>query len=358
MKTITRRTVAVTGLHNADSGVAVLRALCATAVVGEWRVGLAANALDEGVYATDVLDEAFVLGPVSDGALFVQRLRELALRVNVSVLLATSAADVAAIVPRERQLREVGVSTFLPTPSQLALLDPVLTDRVASDAHIDVPKTVVLSSARQITRLHEELAYPVVLRTADVTAEARTLDELCIAFQRVAASGLPAVAQERASGAMVHVVGLGDGQGRLVGAVAAKVLRWEGPHSWGMTTIACPPAISAASAWAATTHWRGAFELRIELARGRALLRDVRAHLPAWIHLATSAGVNLPRAAVRLALRLPPECSSEYAVGVSLVRGSADRVVSARQISDASALGDVVRKRQPIVLERDFRRAR
>lgn len=346
MKRTLRATIAVTGLgaDHGTTGVAVLRALAEDAPRDERRIGLACGPLDEGIYAAEV-DDAFVLpAPIETNA-FMKRLRELDARVDLDVLLPTLSRDIAALAPRQLELRAMGIATLLPTPSQLELLDPVALGRLAEQSRIDVPKTVIVESARQLGRLHEQLSYPIVLRAHDVSVEAFSHDELCIAYQRVATAGLPAIARERARGEEVHVVGLGDGEGRLVGAVAAKYLQNAGPHSWVMTTLSAPAAIAAATRWASATRWRGPFELSMELVRGRALLCRARAHFPAWIHMATSAGVNLPRAAAQLALGREPACAVDYPVGMVLVRGATDRVVSAREVNEASALGEVVRHR-------------
>ena len=135
-------------------------------------------------------------------------------------------------------------------------------------------------------------------------------------------------------GEELNVVGVGDGAGGLWGAVAMKkLLLTDKGKGWAGITIADPALLAVAERFVKATGWRGPFEVEvIRDAEGRYQLLEINPRFPAWVHLATAAGVNLPRAVVDLALGGSPKPQRDYEVGTMFVRISLDQIASIKDL--------------------------
>ena len=131
------------------------------------------------------------------------------------------------------------------------------------------------------------------------------------------AGGIPVVVQTQILGEEFNVVALGDGEGGLVGAVGMKKLMLtDKGKGWAGITVRDPALLAVAQQFMSATHWRGPCE--IELMRdkyGQYHLIEINPRFPAWVYLSAGAGMNLPYAAVELALGRKPSIASEYTVG-------------------------------------------
>jgi carbamoyl-phosphate synthase large subunit len=115
---------------------------------------------------------------------------------------------------------------------------------------------------------------------------------------------MPLLAQRFVQGDEYDVIALGDGEGGVHGAVAMrKTIVTKLGKAWGAVTVHDDELIETASRVVAALGWRGGCE--VEMLRrsrdGKLFLIEVNPRFPAWVYLATAAGVNLPLALVRLA---------------------------------------------------------
>lgn len=162
------RTVAVTGLNATDNpapGVGVIRSLLA-GDLGETRVvGLAYDALDPGVYARDLVRDVFLLPyPSSSLEAYAARLAYVHETVGVDVVIPTLDSELSAFIALEPRLRTTGIATFLPTREQLDLRSKANLPKLGKEADIRVPRTVVVTSASELERVHEQIPYPYLVK--------------------------------------------------------------------------------------------------------------------------------------------------------------------------------------------------
>jgi carbamoyl-phosphate synthase large subunit len=205
-----------------------------------------------------------------------------------------------------------------------------------------------VSDETELYRAHEKVAYPFFVKGVFYGATLATcLDEALSAYHKVVAQwGVPVILQTRVSGEELNVVGVGDGEGGLLGAVPMKkMLITDKGKGWAGITVKDPELLAVARDFVAATRWRGPFEVEVMRDdRGRYHLIEVNPRFPAWVYLSAGAGVNLPRMVVELAAGRPVTRSGDYEVGAMFVRISLDQVVSFRDFQRMVTLGEVLRE--------------
>lgn len=343
-------TIAVTGLNATDNpapGVGVMRAL-REGDSGDRLVGLAYDALDPGVYAEALVREVFMIPYPSQGIdAFLSRLAYVHEKVGLDVIIPTLDAELPSFIELEPELRRMGIGMLLPTREQLDLRSKVNLLGLGKKAGIQVPDTAVVSDEAEIYRVHEKVPYPFFVKGVFYGATLATcLDEALSAYYKVVAQwGVPVILQARVSGEELDVVGVGDGEGGLVGAVPMKkMMLTDKGKGWAGITVRDPGLMAVARDFVAATKWRGPFEVEVMRDdQGQYHLIEVNPRFPAWVYLSAGAGVNLPRMVAEIAAGRPIEKSGDYEVGAMFVRISLDQVVSFRDFQRMVTLGEVVR---------------
>ncbi len=344
--------IGVTGLNATDNpapGVGVLRSLRVGAHPADRLVGLAYDALDPGIYAEQLVEDVFVLPyPSSSGEAYLSRIAYVHEQTGLDVLVPTLDAEMPAFVALAPRLRAMGVATFLPTREQLDLRSKTRLPELGRLAGIDVPGTAVITSLHELAHVHERIAYPLLVKGVFYGATlAHAHDEAVAAFHKVAAQwGMPVIVQSHVSGEELNVVGLGDGEGGLLAAVPMrKLLLTDKGKGWAGITIRDPDLVAVAERFVRTTRWRGPFEVEvIRGGDGRYWLIEINPRFPAWVHLATAAGPNMPRAVARLAAGEKPRPEREYEVGAMFVRISIDQVARLEDLERVLTAGEIRRR--------------
>ena len=167
--------------------------------------------------------------------------------------------------------------------------------------------------------------------------------EAIAAFDKLAGRwGMPLLAQGFIKGEEYDVIALGDGDGGVHGAVAMrKTIVTRLGKAWGAMTIHDDELIDVAARLIGALAWRGGCE--VEMLRGAAdgklYLIEINPRFPAWVYLATVAGVNLPLALVRLARGEAPSEQGFYRAGVFYVRHAAEVIGNVRDVEELMATG-------------------
>jgi carbamoyl-phosphate synthase large subunit len=312
-------------------------------------VGLAYDALDPGIYAKDLVDDVFLLPyPSSSVEAFFDRLTYIHERVGLDVILPTLDSELPAFIALEPRLRAMGIGLLLPTRDQLDRRAKAKLAELGTAAQIDVPRTVVLSSEADLGRLHEKLTYPFLLKGVFYGATfVRSYEEALGAFRKVVAEwGLPVIAQGAVYGEELNVVALGDGEGGMLGAVPMKKLMLtDKGKGWAGVTIDDRELLDVAARFVRATRWRGPCEVEvIRDGQGNYQLLEINPRFPAWVHLATAAGMNLPRATALLAAGEKAPIFRGYEVGTMFVRISLDQITSLGDMGQMLTVGEISRR--------------
>jgi carbamoyl-phosphate synthase large subunit len=344
-------TIAVTGLNATDNpapGVAVLRSLRHPDGPQHRLVGLAYDALEPGIYATDLADDVFMLPyPSSSPDAYFARLSEIHARVPLSVVVPTLDAELPAFIELAPRLRELGIGTLLPTREQFDARSKANLATLARTAGLRTPETCIVNSADALLKMERRLRFPFFVKGPFYGAKLVTsVDEALAAFHATVAEwGLPVIAQACVQGENNeerNVVALGDGSGGLLGAVAMKKLAvTDKGKGWAGVTIRDSALLELTERFVRATRWCGPCEIEvIRGSDGSYNLIEINPRFPAWTYLATSAGMNLPRQAVDIAAGRTATPSGAYALGQMFVRISIDQVTTMSELEQMLMNGE------------------
>jgi len=157
----------------------------------------------------------------------------------------------------------------------------------------------------------------------------------------VAEWGYPIIVQEVVAGDELNVVGLGDGQGNVLGMVGVKKI-WITSQGkmWTGVTVKNETMLEAARCFIQKCCWRGPFELECIVSGDDVYLIEINPRFPAWTYLATGVGQNLPAQLLRCSLGLPAAPVTDYAAGKLFVRYSYDMVTDMQPFRNAVTQGE------------------
>jgi len=325
-------TVAVTGIHlgeNPQPGPGVIRSLRDAMGTKVRIVGLAYDALDSSLYAPGLLDEAFLIPYPSAGPeVYLSRLLHIHEQVHLDAIIPCLDLELPVLDEIKSVLLSNGIRTFLPRREDLAKRGKDRLPSLAADVGISVPETHSVVDEQALTFVADRLGFPYVLKGLHCDAEiVRSASEAISQFRRLSNKwGLPLLAQRYIEGEEFDVVCLGDGQGEMCGAVAMrKTMLTRMGKAWGAVTIDDPDLLDAARRVVQTLRWRGGCEIELlRERRGPIHLIEVNPRFPAWVYLATAAGVNLPLGLLRLALGESQPAFDKGLAGIIYVRHAAE----------------------------------
>ncbi len=345
-----KATIAVTALNATDNpgpGVSVIRAIRHDPDFDGRIVGLAYDTLEPGIYARDVVDDAFLLPYPSQGIEALRsRIAYIDEAVGIDVLIPTLDSELVPFVNIESELADRGIATFMPTLEQISLRSKAHLVALGEKADIPVPPSKVVNDVSDLYDIHETIPYPFWVKGQFYGARrAQSLDDAISAFHHIVAQwGVPVLIQGNVVGEEIDVAAVGDGKGGLIGAVAMKkTYMTEKGKGWAGVAIKDPEVLELARRFVAETKWRGPFELEAVKENGKSAYHvlEINPRFPAWIYLTAGAEANLPRAVVKLALGEPVEPMNDYRAGAMFVRISIDQLASMEDFQRISTAGEI-----------------
>jgi carbamoyl-phosphate synthase large subunit len=347
--------IAVTGLKTGDNpqpGVPVIRSLRDAGYSGTM-VGLAYEALEAGAYVSDLVDHVYQMPyPSEGGAVLLQRLRKIHERHGLDVLIPTLDSEIQPYIRLQKELQDMGIHTFLPEEEILKLRDKIRLERFARENGIAVPRSMILTSVQEAWSVNRTMQLPVMIKGQLYEAYRADTPEECAAhFSHIRDRwGLPVLAQEFLAGEEYNVVGLGDGEGEVLGLVPTrKLVITDKGKGFSGVTLDAPQLMEFSRKVVRALRWRGPLELEIkrDAATGEFNLLEINPRFPAWVYLATGAGQNLPQALVQLALGERPAPLPPYRVGTIFIRHSEDLITHMETLGRLTAEGELHWKGSP-----------
>ena len=343
--------VAVTGLNATDNpgpGMGVIRALRHHPEFHGRIVGLAYDTLEPGIYASELVDDVFLVPYPSQGvAALEERLRYIHAQVGLDAVIPTLDSELPSFIALHDLLDELGIGTFLPTQEQFDLRSKDKLTRLAADAGLNTPDTQVLTDVTELYTIHEKLGWPIVVKGLLYGAKVcRSVDEGVAAYHATAAQwGYPVLAQAFIEGDEFDVVAVGDGAGDLVGAVPMrKTWLTDKGKGWAGITVSDPALLDVTRRFVEASRWRGPFEAEILRTRdGEYHLLEINPRFPAWTYLSAGAGMNLPSALLELACGGEIQRLTDYTVGKLFVRISLDQVADLEDLQAMTTHGELRR---------------
>jgi len=256
-------------------------------------------------------------------------------------------AELPSFIETKTRLREMGIRCVLPTRDQLDSRAKTRLGELGRRSGLPVPGEAIVTSPTEMAGVHEKIPYPFFVKGPFYGATlARNLDEALGAYHKALATwGPPIVVQEFVDGEEYNVIALGDGQGGLLGAVPMKkMMLTDKGKGWAGITIRDPELVDLAARFMNATHWASGCEIEvIRDKQGNHHVIEINPRFPAWVHLATAAGINLPHLLTQIALGKCVRPQIDYQVGTMFVRISLDQIVDFGDFQQFITLGDLSR---------------
>lgn len=341
-----RLTVAVTGLAADDNpapGVAVARCLRDAPDFHGRIVALSFDHRFTGVYARDLLDEAFLIPPPAEGERsFVEALLAINRQLPIDVLIPTLDPDVGLCAAARRTLSTNRIRTLVPSASTIRRRAKPVLGALAESFGFGAPRTMALASRSGIVAALRDLSLPFFLKGSFADARMVTTEaEAYAEFDRLIGQwGFPVLAQERVLGDEVNLAVLFNRKSHPVGAVPMRKLGvTDRGKGWAGITVNAPELVERAAGLLRFIGWVGPAELEMirDPMSGRVHLIEINPRFPAWTYLTAAAGQNLPWAAVRLAIGQDVASFSGAKPGILFTRAVEDQFGSFDQMAELTS---------------------
>lgn len=342
-------TIAVTGLNNIDSpgpGIPVIRALRDSTHFDCRIIGLSYENLEPGIYMKNLVDKTYQVPYPSLGhETLLDRLTYIHGQEKIDVVIPNFDAELLTYIKISPQLKEMGIHTLLPTLEQF---DARLKGNLSAYGHkyqIPVPKSVSVYSVEDMMQQLQGFSYPVVVKGKFYEAKVVHNEEAAVAaYYKISAKwGTPIILQQFVKGQELNVTALGDGKGRLMGAVPSrKTYITDSGKGWAGICINDEALLKLSKHIVENTHWAGGLELEMikEDETGIVYLIEINPRFPAWVYLAVGCGQNHPEALVRLAMGEVVEPFEEFEVGKMFIRYSYDMIVDLKAFEQMATFGE------------------
>ncbi len=342
-------TIAVTGLNNTDNpgpGIPVIRGIRECKDFEVRIIGLAYESLEPGVYMKEWVDNAYQIPFPSTGSeALLERISYIQKKENIDVLIPNFDAELYTFMRAEKQLKSMGIHTFLPTMDQLDERHKANLPEFGEKYDLKIPKSISITTTTAIYSLRDEFSYPLLVKGKFYEAYIAYNEEQVVSyFNKINVKwGLPIIIQEYVKGTEVNVVALGDGEGNTIGAVPMrKQYITDKGKAWGGITLSDKKMLEITKKMIQQTKWRGGLEMEmIKTADNQYYIIEINPRIPAWVYLAVGAGQNLPAALVKLALGEKVIPYSDYEIGKMFIRYSFDMIGDISQFEQFSIHGEI-----------------
>lgn len=341
--------IAVTGLNAIDSpgpGISVIRALREAVSFDVKIIGLAYESLEPGIYMHDLVDKTYQIPyPTAGKDMLLTRLEYIHSKEKLDVIIPNFDSELYPFIKLGSKLKEMGIHMFLPTLRQFEERQKVNLSEFGLKYGIHVPKSKILYDLSTVYSLTSEFSFPVIVKGKFYDASiAYSLEQVKNHYNKISAKwGLPIIIQEFIHGTEFNVTGLGDGKGKMIGAVPMrKQYITDKGKAWGGISISDEKMLDLTRKFLKATHWRGGFELELMKNKNNELyLLEINPRLPAWIYLAVGVGQNIPEAMVNLAMGKKVLPFKEYKSGKMFIRYSWDMIVDREEFEQISIYGEL-----------------
>jgi carbamoyl-phosphate synthase large subunit len=329
--------VAITGMNarpdNPGPGLAVAHCLrCAPEFTGRI-VGLGYEALDPGIHLSSYCDSGYLLPyPSAGDEALIERLELIQEREQLDALIPCLDAELPSVTRLAGELDKMGIATFVPSPEQLELRNKDRLDELASHAGIASPETQPVTDADFFYDCNRNgWSFPLVVKGIFYDAEVvRSAEQAVAAFNRISSHwGLPVLVQKFLEGDEVNLTAVGDGEGRLLGAVMMKKLALtDKGKAWAGITIADQKLYDASVRLAANIRWKGPLEVEImKEPDGTYRLIEINPRFPAWVYLTAGAGRNVLEILLELLRGNVPKDPGPAPAGFVYIRYAEDTII-------------------------------
>lgn len=300
--------IAVSGLHrgeNPQPGAGIVRSL-RRRFPNAFIVGLVYDALESGIYVEDGPDAVYTMPyPTSGAAAFFQRLDVVRQKSPFDFFIPTLDAEIELLVHLADALAKRGLHTCLPDREMLGRRAKNRLTELAQKCGVAVPDTKPVYDLAEALAAARDLTYPLMVKGQYYDARMVSTEAgLAAALDRLFSDwGAPAILQRRVCGPEFNALGLGDGQGGMVGlCTIRKTIVSEHGKGLGGITVLDPVLDEVCARLIRELRWRGPFEIEVirDEQRGEYVLIEINPRFPAWVDFPSMHGVNFPAALLEM----------------------------------------------------------
>jgi carbamoyl-phosphate synthase large subunit len=309
--------VAVTGLNSflGAPGMGIVHALRLSEDKSLRIIGIDYSPFSDGFFSGQ-LDGTYVI-PTPKDSKFLVELGRIAKTDRIDVMIPSLDAEVILLSRMKEKIEsDLGIRLLIPDPSCLMKVrDKVAQLRFLEENGIPHPRSKVASShnLNELTNIR----FPVLVKCEDGAFPAFNEEEMSVIMRRLKRRKF--VVQEYVEGDEYSICLLAYPKGEIYGYVIQKKMAQSdiGATLVGVT-VDRQDVLDISRDFVRKLGWIGPMELEF---RGvdELYLTDINLRFPAWVSLTAAAGVNLPYAAVQLALGRRYEVGKQR-TGVVIVR--------------------------------------
>jgi len=294
--------VAVSGLNNTDNpapGIPVIKSIQEKNEI----VGFSYDPNEPGNYM-GLTDKTYLMPYPSLGFEELQaRLEYIQKNEGLDGIIPNLDAELPLYIKYQEKIEAMGIKLCLPSLENFELRNKNKLDPLAKELGMTYPKTYEISSEKELYEILEEKdgKFPLMIKGNYYKAYmAHNMESAIENFYKISNEwGFPVLVQEVVTGEELNLVGVGDGDGNLAGAVAIKKLTTTDIGKiWTGVTIQNEKLMQIAKDFVAHTKWRGPFELECIVSMNNVFMIEINPRFPAWVYFATEIGVNLPQMVV------------------------------------------------------------
>lgn len=307
--------IAVSGLHrgeNPQPGAGILRSLRLVHPDACF-VGLVYDIQESGIYAAGGPDHVHLMPYPSAGReALLERLDAIQDETPIDIYIPSLDAEIELLVHLPEELEARGIRACLPDRAMLRRRAKAFLPELAKTCGIAVPETRIAHDLYSLRAAARDLTYPIMVKGAyyDARRVQNAIQAQYAAAKLFSQWGAPVILQQCVPGSEFNVLGLGDGQGGVLGMCSIrKTALSDTGKGLGGIVVDDEPLARLARRLIHELRWTGPFE--IELIRdeqaGRYLLIEINPRFPAWIDFPTQIGTNFPAALVQWLLDGSPE---------------------------------------------------
>jgi carbamoyl-phosphate synthase large subunit len=294
--------IAISGLNNTDNpapGIPLAQSLKDSYEL----VGFSYDPNEPGVYQGMTIKNYLMPFPSLGFEELKNRLEYIKNDIGIDAIIPNLDAELPLYIKYQKEIEDMGIKLCLPSGENFELRNKNKLDKLSKTLGITYPKTFEISSTEELKKVSEELEFPLMIKGNYYKAYmAYNLESAIENFYKISNEwGFPILVQEVVKGEEVNLVGVGDGNGELKGAVSIKKLTTtEIGKIWTGLTIQNEKIMSIAKEFVKQTGWKGPFELECIVSMNSVYLIEINPRFPAWTYFATAIGVNLPKMVVEI----------------------------------------------------------
>jgi len=255
-------------------------------------------------------------------------------------------SEILNFIRIQHELLERGVKSILPTRQSFERRSKQSLYPFCRRIGVPAPLTHAASEFDQLEKYAEEIGYPVYVKGRFYDAHlVNSREELLENFNELARSwGTPVLVQEPTPGEEYDVVGLGDGNGRILGSCSIrKMLRTSAGKGFAGVVVADPRIDELAERIIRALRWHGPFELEFIKAPGKPhALFEINPRFPAWVDFPSQIDCNLPARLLEELVGAAPSPIAACPPGRMFIRHSVDLLGDIGDLATMASAGERV----------------